>query len=107
MNYLTRPDFETWFADPDNHTGYEVTDPTPDEDGDITVLQWYGPGSDCETCGWNGEEVTVYFCARTSKWTLQGSWGCYSGAFEEYDTKDEALRHAKAEIHWMENPPGA
>lgn len=49
----------------------------------------YG-GSDCETCGYNYDDVTWYFHGPDSV-SYSGRFGCYGGAMGERVTFDQAL----------------
>ena len=50
----------------------------------------YG-SSDCETCGYNFDEVTWYFHGNNSV-SYKARFGCYSGGYGERATFDEVLR---------------
>lgn len=36
-----------------------------------------GPGSDCETCGWSPDDITIE--ADGAEWTFSHTFGCYGG----------------------------
>ena len=36
-----------------------------------------GPGSDCETCGWSPDIITVYW--DETEWSFTNSYGCFGG----------------------------
>lgn len=41
-------------------------------------LSWTGEGIDCETCGWNVDEVSLEI--NGGEWDLYTRYGCYGGA---------------------------
>lgn len=102
----TRPHpytLEGWLANPANWQDFDVDDPTPDKDGDITVLRYQGEGYECETCGWNDEHVDVYYSKRSDVWVVSGRTGCFGEIHEEHKDKDDALRAARVTIHHLED----
>ena len=54
-------------------------------------------GSDCETCGWNPEDITVEADKDTRTWSVRASIGCYHGWYVD-STQDDALSILRGEL---------
>lgn len=80
-------------------------------DEHLIALMWpngyecYYGSSDCETCGYNTDEVTWYFHG-PNKVSWEGRWGCYSGDTGGPATFDEALRHVPSFGEWSRDEHG-
>lgn len=58
----------------------------------------FSEGYECETCGWNYDNLSVAYEGYDETWYIHRSSGCYGGWAEEFGTLDEAVTRLEQSI---------
>lgn len=66
-----------------------------DSEGNYFDSATLGEGSDCESCGWNGDSIRVEEIGdgSTEPWFVYRELGCYSGYTEYFGSIEEVIAH--------------